>query len=420
MAFTDKIDIEISAGKGGDGLLSFRQEKYMAKGGPDGGNGGKGGDVIFEVDHNLNTLSFFRNHKKLQANDGGAGGTNTKNGRGGQDAVVKVPEGTMVFEGDRQIADLTTDGQRTVIAHGGRGGFGNAHFVSSKRQVPRVVELGEPGETKKVTLELKLVADIGLIGLPNAGKSTLLSVISNAKPEIADYPFTTLIPNLGVTDIDGYTVLVADIPGLIEGASHGKGLGDEFLRHVERTAVLIHLVDSNSPDPVKDYKVIMGELKAYLVDLSSRPQIVVLSKIDSLQGPALSKTLAKVKKATSQEVYAISAVAHKGLTELMRAALPAVKKAREIAGALQAEAEIFVIDEASLPDLWQITKEDEGYRVQGTKIERFVLRTQWGSDEAVARLRDILRKMGIAKQLEKQGIKRGDKVLIGDHSLEWL
>ncbi|HUC86835.1 MAG TPA: GTPase ObgE, partial [Candidatus Saccharimonadales bacterium] len=270
--FADKIEIRVIAGRGGDGRLSFRHEKYRPRGGPDGGDGGRGGSVVLRADHNLNTLSAFRRRSRIAAPGGESGGGDRRHGRNGEDVLVAVPEGTQVFVGENLVVDLVSSGQEAVVARGGRGGFGNAHFTSSVRQAPRAIELGEPGEEKQLTLELKLVADVGLVGLPNAGKSTLLSVISNAKPEIGDYPFTTLTPNLGVVDFEGQGFLVADIPGLIEGASQGKGLGDEFLRHIERTAVLLHLIDAYSDDVVRDYTLIHNELKSYSPALLQKPQ----------------------------------------------------------------------------------------------------------------------------------------------------
>jgi GTP-binding protein len=416
--FADKVEVEVKAGKGGDGKLSFRHEKYRAKGGPDGGDGGKGGDVIFQVDHNLNTLSAYRTKKTLRAQEGQAGKGNRSAGKAGEDSVVKVPQGTQVFEGESLLADLTRDGQTAIIAKGGRGGFGNAHFVSSTRQTPRAAELGEMGEHRHLRLELKLVADVGLVGLPNAGKSTLLSVISNAKPEIGDYPFTTLVPNLGVVDIDDYSFLVADIPGLIEGASQGKGLGDEFLRHVERTAVLLHLIDANSADPVADYQTILSELKAYAVDLSQKPQLMVLTKADTTD----DDTVKQASKALSKfgAVYVISAQAHQGLQELLRAAAPLVQKARKQRAEEEAEKAIPVIDEATQPDLWLVEGADDRFVVTGQKLEGFARRTNWDNDDSVERLRDILRKQGVARELERQGIEPGQKVVIAGHELEWL
>lgn len=277
--FVDKASVKVKAGDGGDGKLSFRHEKFIDKGGPDGGDGGHGADVVLLASRNQNTLANFRYQKELNAEPGQPGGKSRKHGKNGQALVVAVPVGTVAFDAQGVvIADLFEDGAKAVIAHGGKGGFGNAHFTSSTRQAPRVAEKGEPGEELTVTLELKMIADVGLVGLPNAGKSTLLSVISNARPEIANYPFTTLTPNLGVVDVDKKSsLLFADIPGLIEGAAEGKGLGDEFLRHVERTAVLVHLVDAYNEDVAQAYQTIQDELKAYKVDLSTRPQVVALT-----------------------------------------------------------------------------------------------------------------------------------------------
>jgi len=251
--FVDTALVRVIAGRGGNGALSFRHEKFVDKGGPDGGDGGRGGDVVFEASNNVNTLANFRVRQELKADDGGAGGKQQKHGRDGNDIIVKVPVGTLVLRDGVAVADLVSDGQQAVIAHGGDGGFGNAHFKSSTRQAPRIAELGEAGDEFEAALELKLLADVGLVGFPNAGKSTFLSVVTKARPEIADYEFTTLSPNLGVADIDDTSLLIADIPGLIEGASEGKGLGDAFLRHIERTAVVLHLIDAYTDDPAESY-----------------------------------------------------------------------------------------------------------------------------------------------------------------------
>jgi GTP-binding protein len=307
------------------------------------------------------------------------------------------------------------------VARGGRGGFGNAHFKSSTRQAPRTAELGEPGEEHKLRLELKLVADVGLVGLPNAGKSTLLSVISNAKPEIADYPFTTLVPNLGVVDVDDYSFLVADIPGLIEGASAGRGLGDEFLRHIERTAVLLHLIDTASPDPAADYRTIQAELKAYQIDLSTKPQLVVLTKQETVDAAQLTAAQKAVKKAARTAPFVISAQTHQGVLELLRAAVPLVKAARTARAQAQAEAEIPVIDTTSFPEAWQVAAEGEGiWRVTGERIEGFARRTNFDQDDAISRLRDILNKTGVARELRRKGAQDGDTVRIGTSELAWL
>lgn len=282
--FVDKVTVKVKAGDGGDGAVSFRHEKFIDKGGPDGGDGGHGGDVILEASRNQNTLAAYRFQRELKADPGKAGSKRRKHGRSGKDFTAQIPVGTTILSNEGEVlADLTHDGQQVIVARGGKGGFGNAHFISSTRQVPRVAEKGEEGEELELTLELKMIADVGLVGLPNAGKSTFLASVSNARPEIANYPFTTLTPNLGVVDLGKEdSLLIADIPGLIEGASQGKGLGDEFLRHVERTGVLLHLIDSYNDDISKAFKTIYAELKAYKLDLTTRPQIIALTKIDGL------------------------------------------------------------------------------------------------------------------------------------------
>jgi GTP-binding protein len=422
MAFADTASIEVRAGKGGDGRSSFRHEKYRAMGGPDGGDGGRGGDIIFRVDHNMNTLVRYRTAKIIRAEDGEAGGGNRMHGKNGADEIIKIPQGTQLWEDDQLIADLTGPDDEIIIAHGGRGGFGNAHFKSSTRQAPRTAELGEPGDAHKLRLELKMVADVGLVGLPNAGKSTLLSVISNAKPEIDSYAFTTLVPNLGVVDVDDYGFLVADIPGLIEGASEGKGLGDEFLRHVTRTAVLLHLIDAGSADPAADYRIIQGELADYEVDLSTKPQIIVLTKqetVDAKQLTAAQKALKKAAGATP--ICTISAQTHQGVLELLRAAVPLVQAARTRREEELAEAAVPIIDHTDLPDFWRVTSEEDGiFRVTGERIEGFARRTNFDQDDGVARLRDILRKTGVARELRRQGAQDGDTIRIGDAELAWL
>ncbi|MDB5178701.1 MAG: GTPase obg [Patescibacteria group bacterium] len=420
--FADTATIEVKAGKGGDGRLSFRHEKYRAMGGPDGGDGGRGGDIIVRVDHNLNTLSAYRNSRIIRGKDGEAGGGNRMHGANGEEAVVRVPQGTQVWEGERLIIDLSEGDQETIIAKGGRGGFGNAHFKSSTRQAPRNAELGERGDAYQLRLELKMVADVGLVGLPNAGKSTLLSVISNAKPEIADYPFTTLVPNLGVVDVDEYGFLVADIPGLIEGASQGKGLGDEFLRHIERTAVLLHLIDARSEDPAADYNVIQGELRDYQVDLSAKPQIIVLTKQETVDAEQLKAAEKAVKKAAGKiPIFVISAQTHAGLLPLLRAAAELVKAARIRHEEELANAAVPVIDTVDQPDFWRVTAEGEGvWRVTGEHIQGFARRTNFEQDDAVRRLRDILVKTGVARELRRQGAQDGDIIHIDDTELSWL
>jgi GTP-binding protein len=419
MSFVDRVQATIKAGAGGDGITSFRHEKFRARGGPDGGDGGDGGDVILRASRNQNTLATFRYKKRLAAESGKPGGKAKRHGKSGADLEVDVPVGTVILDkSGKVLADFTTDGQTEILARGGHGGFGNAHFVSSTRQAPRVAEKGERGDEIEAKLELKMIADVGLVGLPNSGKSTLLSVISNAKPEIADYPFTTLVPNLGVVDIDEKTsLLFADIPGLIEGASQGKGLGDEFLRHVERTSVLVHLIDVYSEDIARDYETIMKELAAYEIDLSKRPQIVTLTKIDGVDKKHLQSQLKVLKKTVpkSTPVMAISSLNKEGIKELLRLVQKKVVQARQIAKK-KAKKELPVIG-LKEEDTWQLQKVGDGFLVTGRKIERFAQRTHFGDYYGEQRLFDILRKEGIIKELERRGIEPGQKIRIGNPTI---
>ncbi len=413
--FVDKVKILVKAGDGGKGVVSFRHEKYVDKGGPDGGDGGNGGDVIAIADRNQDTLAAFRFKKRIEAENGGSGDKRRKHGRSGKPLEVPLPVGTVISDGDGNIlADLTENDQKTLIAKGGKGGFGNAHFASSVRQAPRIAEKGEPGEEFELNLEIKMIADVGLVGLPNAGKSTLLSRISNARPEIANYPFTTIIPNLGVVDAGGTSILVADIPGLIEGASKGKGLGDEFLRHVERTSVLLHLIDAYGENPVLAYKTIQGELKDYAVDLSKKPQIVVLSKIDGLDDEIITDIVKKLRgvvpKTTS--VIAISSQSGAGLKQLLIATAKKVKAARKKAEKAKSE-ELPVLTFEEPEDRWTIEKTKNGFIVTGKKIESFARRTDFDDYHGRQRIRDIMQKMGILNALVKQDIEVGQKIIIG-------
>ncbi len=414
MKFIDTAEVRVVAGDGGNGRTSFRKEKFVDRGGPDGGDGGKGGDIVFVASRNQNTLMDFRYHRELTAERGGDGGKTRKHGRGGKDLRVAVPVGTVVSEDSRELVDLSQDGQEAIIAAGGRGGYGNAHFVSSVRQAPKFAEPGGEGEARNLRLELKLIADVGLVGLPNAGKSTLLSVVSNARPEIADYPFTTLTPNLGVADLPGAgSMLIADIPGLIEGAAEGKGLGDEFLRHVERTAVLLHLVDATSNDIVTDYKTIENEVKAYSVDLSSRTKIVVLTKVD-LSLPELvieaEKALAKATPKGTQ-IFAISSQAHQGTKELLYATLKLVQEERaKTAAAVKESEDALPVLRLTTTDKWTVEKTENGYKAFGGRIDKFAARTDFTNEESVRRFRDILKKMGVLHALSRKGAKPGDTV----------
>lgn len=411
--FVDKVSVKIKAGKGGDGKLSFRHEKFIAKGGPDGGDGGDGGDVIAVASDNQDTLASFRYKKEIKAEPGHNGEKRKKHGRNGKDLIVKLPVGTVIFGPNGQVlADLTGSGQKEVIAKGGKGGFGNAHFASSTRQAPRVAEKGEPGEEFEAVFELKMLADVGLVGLPNAGKSTLLSRISNAHPEIADYPFTTLSPNLGVVDIDRtHTVLVADIPGLIEGASHGRGLGDEFLRHVERTKLLIHMIDAYQDDIGRAYNTIQKELAEYSADLSKKPQLIAINKVEGLDDDTVDELAKKIKGLAKRgtKVMAISAQSGQGTRELLREAYTILQKTKEKA-VKKEQRKVPVIRLEKDDDSWRVRKTKEGFVVSGRKIERFALRTDFDNDAGIQRLRDIMRKLGIMHELERKKIKSGDKI----------
>lgn len=419
--FADTAKVTVTAGKGGDGSVSFRREIYIDKGGPDGGNGGKGGDVVFLASTGENTLLDFRYQPNLKAEDGGAGSKRDRHGKNGDNLIVKVPVGTIVKRDGEVVADLAADGQEAVVARGGDGGFGNAHFKSSIRQTPKMAELGEPGDTFEAELELKLLADIGLVGFPNAGKSTFLSVVSNARPEIADYAFTTLTPNLGVADIDADSLLIADIPGLIEGASEGKGLGDDFLRHVERTAVLLHLIDIYTDDVAAAYKTIREELEKYNPILADRPEVVALTKAEGLDEEIIGMQRDALRAVIPAEtpLFVISAQAHQGTTEVLRALSKMVRTARE---AVVEEAEpgdeldTITLSSEQLDDHWDVTYDEQEsvYHVHGPKIEKFARRTNYDQFENVNRLRDIMRKIGVYHQLVRDGATGESLVQIGD------
>ncbi|WP_298431888.1 GTPase ObgE [uncultured Jannaschia sp.] len=321
MKFLDLARVYIRSGGGGNGAVSFRREKYIEYGGPDGGNGGRGGDVIVETVDGLNTLIDFRYQQHFFAKSGQGGMGRQRTGKDGDDIVLRVPVGTEILDEDQEtvIADLTELGQRVVLAKGGNGGFGNQHFKSATNQAPRRANPGQPGVERTIWLRLKLIADVGLLGLPNAGKSTFLSVTSNARPKIADYPFTTLVPNLGVVGVDGVEFVVADIPGLIEGAHEGRGIGDRFLGHVERSGALLHLVDGTSADVAEDYRIIVGELEEYGGGLVEKPRLTVLNKVDALDEDELAERRAALEAASGGEVMTMSGVAGTGVTEVLRA-----------------------------------------------------------------------------------------------------
>ena len=428
--FVDTAKVQLKAGKGGDGAVSFRHEIYVPKGGPDGGDGGRGGSIIFRADKDTNTLIDFRFTPILEAEPGKNGAGQRAAGRSGKNLIVEVPVGTVVKRGGEIIADLTLDGQEAVIAKGGDGGFGNAHFKSSTRQAPVIAEVGEPGEEFEAELELKSMADVGLVGLPNAGKSTFLSVVSNAKPEIADYPFTTITPNLGVATIDGKDLLIADIPGLIEGASEGKGLGHDFLRHVDRTAVLLHLVDVYNNDAGEAYLTIRNELNKYS-DLKDRPEVVALTKCEGVDDEIIKMQMASILEKTPEaKIYAISSSAHQGLTELLRELASVVIDNRDTTSRGTGRSRpssrgsrphsrqqppkapekcipdypTISLSPNQLRDTWQVEKRDDGsFLVTGEKIEKFARRTDMNNYASINRLRDIMKKLGIRAELTSLG-----------------
>ena len=447
--FVDTAKVSLKAGKGGDGAVSFRREIYIPKGGPDGGDGGKGGDIIFRADKNTNTLVDFRFTPILTAENGKNGSGQRSAGRSGKDLIVDVPLGTIVKKDGLVIADFIKDGQTAIIAKGGDGGYGNAHFKSSTRQAPIIAEVGEPGEEFEAELELKSMADVGLVGLPNAGKSTFLSVVSNATPEIANYPFTTLTPHLGVATIDNHDLLIADIPGLIEGASEGKGLGYDFLRHVDRTSVLLHLIDIYNDDAGEAYQTIRNELEKYS-DLKNRPEIVALTKCEGVDDEIVKMQIASIlAKNPNAKVFAISSQAHQGLAELLRelkqvcfesieptrvkskedsrgeygTGIPAQPRLADEDFTLRAAnheqnkpASVPTISLApdALKDTWKVEKQDDKFIVTGEKIEKFARRTDFNNYASINRLRDIMKKMGIRAELTNQGAEPESIISIAD------
>lgn len=415
----DEAKIYVKAGDGGDGCIAFRREKFVPFGGPSGGNGGPGGSVYLVVDRNLNTLIHFRKKIHYKAERGGRGSSKNQQGETGQDLLIPVPPGTVIYDAESgdALADLVEDGQQVVAARGGRGGRGNAVFASPTNQTPRLAEHGEPGQERWLRLELKLIADVGIVGVPNAGKSTLLSVVSAARPKIADYPFTTLEPNLGVVTIDGrYSFVLADVPGLIEGASQGVGLGLQFLRHVERTRLLIHLLDGASQDPLADYQAINHELEEFSERLATRPQIVVLTKMDLPDAQAWWPLVQEAMDERGVEVHAISAVTGQGVQALMRRAFELLQSLPSVQPAGEA---VTIIRPAEDENAFRIEHEGDGWRVRGVRAERVAAMTPFGVPEAAARFQRQLAAMGIIAALEKAGVQPGDMVRIGERELEW-
>lgn len=399
-------------------MVHFRREKYVPFGGPDGGDGGKGGDIVLEVRRNLNTLSTYRHQSHYSAENGSRGGKQNMTGRSGDDLILYVPPGTIAFNDERGtiIGDLLDQGQRLIIAHGGRGGRGNARFATARNQAPRIAERGEPGRDLRLRLELKLIADVGIVGVPNAGKSTLLAAVTNARPKIAPYPFTTLEPNLGVAELDDDTSLVlADIPGLIEGAHQGVGLGHSFLRHIQRTRVLIHLIDGLAEDPMLDYAQINSELVLFDPELAKKPQIVAISKIDL---PEVQRRLSDIKARFTkhgQKPIEISAIAQTNIRKLLYKTSMLLDETT-ISGERVALPTYRV---ESDPREYEIHRRGDGWHVDGEAIERAAAMTYWEYDQSVQRFQVILRALGIEDDLRQAGIKVGDTVRIGEHELEW-
>lgn len=417
--FHDEVRIRVKAGDGGEGCVAFRHEKHVARGGPAGGDGGDGGDVVLYVDPHLSTLYRFSRRSHLQAPRGEHGKGNDRRGASGEDVRTAVPQGTVVYDDEtgELLGDLTEPEQELVVARGGRGGRGNASFASSTDQAPRVAEHGEPGEERWLRLELKLLADVGLVGMPNAGKSTLLAATTAAKPKIAAYPFTTLQPYLGVVALDPRTEFVmADIPGLIEGASEGKGLGHEFLRHVERTRVLVHLIDGLSAEPLTDFENVNQELASFSQDLVEKPQLVAFNKIDM---PEARERWPAVKDTLEEEGYpamAISALTKENTRELLYRAAEMLAEAPEVEEPAE---ELPVLHLEEDEERFTIERLDSGWRVSGVAVERLAEMTVWNLDESVQRFQRRLRRMGVTEALREIGVEPGDTVYIGDAELVW-
>jgi GTP-binding protein len=422
--FYDRAKIFVQGGDGGDGAATFRREKYVPRGGPDGGDGGRGGHVYLLADRHLNTLLPFKERRRFAADRGGNGSGSRKHGRDGGDVVVRVPPGTVVraeIDGEVYEVDLEAPGMRLLAARGGKGGLGNTHFATSTHQVPRIAELGQPGERYDLELELKLLADVGLIGFPNAGKSTLLSSVSAARPKVAPYPFTTLQPNLGVAEVGDFSFVIADIPGLIEGAHRGVGLGFDFLRHVERTRLLIHVVDAagiDGRDPLDDYTPINEELRLYQPALAERPQVVALNKADL---PAARENLPRLREhiaASDSEIFAISAATRAGVDALMQHV--AARLADQPAPSRDRREETL---EWPLPGVddrtFTIEREGQGWRVRGKKIERLISMTNFAQHESLRRIERVLQASGISDAMRRAGVQEGDVVYIEKAELVW-
>ncbi len=417
----DRVTIQAMAGDGGHGLIAFHREKFVPRGGPDGGDGGRGGNIVLIADHGVNGLGAFRYQKQYKAERGGNGASNKKHGRNGADLELRVPAGTIVrnAETGEIIGDLIEAGERLVIVHAGRGGRGNQHFASPANQAPHISETGQRGESLRLDLDLKLISDVGLVGLPNAGKSTLLAAVSRATPKIADYPFTTLEPNLGVVEAGYDSYVMADIPGLIEGAHTGAGLGLEFLRHVERTRLLIHIVDAAQPDPAHDIDVIDNELRSYAVDLSARPQIIAFNKMDIPEAEARRSELEALAERLGRPYAFMSAAARLGTADLAKMAFERLERIREEEPKPQPDDDVEVLRPQQRGPGFTIERENEAYRVIGNQPVVLVEMLALQSDESRAEVMRRLGRMGVVGALRRAGAREGDPVRFGDIELKW-
>ena len=416
--FLDRARIKVRGGSGGRGVISFRREAHVPRGGPDGGDGGRGGDLVLRADPELASLGDFRFNQEFAATDGNAGEGSNKSGKAGRDRVVRVPAGTTVRDvaTSEEVADLVTEGAEIIAARGGSGGRGNARFVTSTRRAPRIAMDGQQGEQRELELELRLIADVGLAGLPNAGKSSLLAALTRARPKIAAYPFTTLTPNLGVARLGDRELVVADIPGLIEGASQGAGLGEEFLRHIERTRLVVHVVDASREDPLADIATIDAELEAYGHGLRERSELIALNKIDLAEAREAVPALVETLESRGREAVAVSAATGEGVDRLAKRLFTLVGPRAKPEAAAPAERRIAF--KGSARDV-SVLREGQAYRVKSDRIERLAAGIDWDSGDASAYFHRMLQRNGVEKQLRQLGVKEGDTVKIGRLDLEW-
>ncbi|MDY4997293.1 MAG: GTPase ObgE [Bacilli bacterium] len=419
--FVDEVIVELTAGRGGDGCMAFRREKYVAMGGPFGGNGGKGGDIIFKVDEGLRTLIDLRYQKHIKASSGENGQGKNKNGKNATDMIVKVPLGTTIKDNETGaiIGDLTKNGEEIIVAYGGRGGRGNVTLATRSNPCPSYCEYGEPGENRKVKVELRMLADVGLVGLPSVGKSTILSMVTNANPKIASYHFTTLSPNLGVVTSEDYSYTIADLPGLIEGASDGLGLGHKFLKHIERTKIIAHIIDMSGIEgrnPYEDYLTIRKELENFSPKLIQKPEIIIANKMDI---ESSKKNLEKFKQKVKVPIYEVSAIQNKGLDEVLKALKELVKNTKDEVLFPEEVQESHVLYKFKKEKPFTIIKENNTYIIKGATVEKLFQMTNFNTEESFFRFSSKLRRMGIDDELEKMGIEEGDIVKILDYEFEY-